>query len=424
MAPRLRQMIKTFGLQESDRSGMVLDQGVRLNPKLSRLEIMPIGGALGTKLPKNTPDLLARTRVTGPSSLKQWTGFFVLLTQPKGTTILFRLGDGVKDYYWSAGANQWIVASPGNWSSEKDVANNIDKWGARQVPVVGGLALQVVVNLATTDEKITPVVDEIRLSYDCDLEFLEDYVVRSFIADLREQLRPIGRIEQASDGSTVTFDLSKIQTPYDVVGLDSVYDATADPDQLSDLGATFDPVTKIVTLPGPVPSGNKIHIRFLWRPEVVVSKSQDYTELAKIPVVIFDDVNVLSELPIRNRPFILNKGTNQGFAFEEAFQADISIPFSFITDKGFDLHSLQGELRRYFANNKRLRSRGQDEFFDLRVSQPFDAATTTSQKELHTGRLLVTIVNAVFYPEDAKQITGVKRFSVTGGNLTFEVSAT
>lgn len=411
-------MIKCFSFEETFREDMTLDQGVRLNPKANRLELMPVGGPLGSSYPTDVGTFYARTRVTLPESLKKWTGFFVLLENKKDfsntvvTDVRYKLNDGTQDFYWNGGANAWVLAAANNWNTEAEVADNIEAFPSR--------SLQVVVMLQTSDPTQTPNVTEVRLSYDSDLEFLEDYVVRSFIEDLREQVRPIGRVESASDGSTLTIDLTEIETPYDIVGLDSVYDGTADPNHLSDLGASFDSVTKVVTLPAAIPSGNTIHVRFLWRPEVVISKSQEYTEIARIPVIIFEGNSIINRRMVRHRPYIVDKSTGEGFAFENGFQADIPIPFAFITDKGFDSHSLAGELKRYFANNRRLRSRGQDEYFSYRVDEAFDGDTTPTQKELHTGRLLVTVLRAVFYPEDAKPITGVKRFTVSGGNLSFE----
>lgn len=413
---RLRKMLKSFSFEDTYRKSMVLDQGVRLNPKKHRLELMPIGGPSGSLYP-TTSNLHARTRVTLPEALKRWTGFFVVDKQTVNfsnqptSKVGFKLNNGDDDYWFNVGAAAWVVAGAGNWNTEAEVAANISTYQFR--------ALQVVVNLETSDKKKTPSVSEVRLSYEADLVFLEDYVVRSFIQDLREQLRPIGRVNYTSDGATLEIDLKKIETPYNIVGLDSVFDLTDDPNELSDLGASYDSVTKIVTLPAAVTTGNTIHVRFLWAPEVVISKSQDYTEISKIPVIVFEDATLLSRAPIRDRPYIIDKTTGHGFMFDDAFQADITIPFAFITDKGFDLHALADELKRYFGNNKLLRSRGQDEWFSLQVDDVFEAALTPSPSELHTGRLLVTVLRAVFYPQDAKSITGVKDFKVVGGQMNF-----
>lgn len=413
--PRFRKMIKSFLFEESYRRDMVdLNSGVRLNPETNRLELTPIGGG---SYP-TTLDLFARTRLTTPEAVRKWTGFFVILNNVKisgnvVTDVRFKISDGISDYYWNTGANAWVVAAPNNWNTEQEVADNIDKWLNQSI--------QILINLSTQNESVTPYVNEVRLLYETDLVFLEDYVVRSFKEDLLENVRPISVIAFDSSGETQK-DLSVIKTPYDIVGIDAIYNNTADEKHFSPLsGVTFNSTTKTVFFPTQ-PSGNRIEIRFIWSPYVVLTQSQDYTEVRKIPVVVFDDVSIENESVIRNRPYVINKGTGNGFVFEEGFQADIRIPLRIITSSRRDLDILSDELKRYFANTTFLRSRGQDENYTYRVSETFNDNSVLSQKELYTGRLTVFIEKAVFYSEDAKPITGVKRFSVTGGNITIEVT--
>lgn len=413
--PRYRKMIKSFLFEESERRHMAdLNSGVRLNPKANRLEITPVG----TGYYPTTLDLHARTRLTTPNAVRKWAGFFAIIENKKVsgsvvTDVRFRLNNGTNDLYWNSGANDWVVASPNNWNTEQEVADHIESFS--------GQSIQVVINLSTQNEGYTPCVYEVRILYETDLIFLEDYVVRSFKEDLLENVRPISKHTFASSGETsVTLDL---QIPYDIIDVDSVYNDTTDPNHLSPLtGVSFNASTKVVTFPAQT-SGNLVTIRFLWRPYVVLTRSQDYTEIAKIPVILIDDTSLENERIVRNRPFVINKGTGDGFVFEEAFQADIRMPLAIITAKKRDLHVLADELGRYFSNNNFLRSRGQDEEYPYRVEEVFNDQTIATQKEVFTGRLIVHIGNAVFYKEDAKPITGVRRFTVTGGNVDFEVSA-
>lgn len=412
--PRFRKMIKTFLFEEHNRRDMVdLNSGVRLNPQTNRLEIMTVGGSYPTTL-----DLFARTRLTTPEAVRKWTGFFVILNNAKiagevVTDVRFRISDGTNDYYWNTGANDWVIAAPNNWNTEQEVADNIDKWLNQSI--------QVIINLSTQNERVTPYVNEVRLLYETDLVFLEDYVVRSFKEDLLDNVRPISVVAFNSSGETQK-DLSVIKTPYDIVDIDAVYNNTVDEKHLSPLsGVSFNPTSKTVFFPAQT-VGDRIEVRFIWRPYVVLTQSQDYTEVRKIPVIVIDDVSIENESVIRNRPYVINKGTGNGFVFEEGFQADIRTPLRIITSSRRDLDILSDELKRYFANTTFLRSRGQDENYTYRVLEVFNDNSTPSQKELYTGRLTVLIEKAVFYSEDAKPITGVKRFSVTGGNVTIEVT--
>jgi len=412
--PRFRKMIKSFLFEEHNRRDMVdLNSGVRLNPQTNRLELTPVGGSYPTTL-----DLYAKTRLTTPEAVRKWSGFFVILHNVKVsgevvTDVRFRISDGTNEYYWNTGANDWVVAAPNNWNTEQEVADNIDKWSNQSI--------QVVINLSTQNESVTPYVNEVRLLYETDLIFLEDYVVRSFKEDLLDNVRPISLYSFNSSGETQK-DLSVIKTPYDIVDIDAVYNSTDDPNHLSPLsGVSFDSVSKNVFFPAQT-SGDRIEIRFIWRPYVVLTQSQDYTEIAKIPVIVIDDVAIENERVIRNRPYVINKGTGNGFVLEEGYQADIRTPLRVITSSRRDLDVLSDELKRYFANTTFLRSRGQDEDYSYRLSQPFNDGSIPSQKGLYTARLTIFIEKAVFYSEDAKPITGVKRFTVTGGNIIIDVT--
>lgn len=414
--PRTRKALKSFLFDESIRSSMaVLDQGVRLHPQRHRLEIAPVNNFYPT-----TPDLYCKTRVTTPGELRKWAGFFVDVKHPAGnkTDARYRLSDGITERYWNAGANDWIAASPNNWNTEQEVCDHIATWPTQ--------AIQIVINLSTTSRTLTPSIREIVLVYETDMNFLEDYVVRSFVATLREELRPISILAITSTGQTAV-DLKRIpsaptpdriQTPYDIVDVDSVYNDTLDPFHMRPLaGVSYNATTKIASLPAQ-PVGHRLSLRFVWRPHVVLTESQDFTEIAKIPVVELGAVEQRDIAVIGDRPYALNKASNQGFAFTEGYQCEIQIPLSIITSTGRDLHALANEIDRKFCNNVMLHSRGQDEYYPCRIDTEFYDASAASQRELYTGRFTVCILNALFFPEDAKPITGVQRFRLLTTNVS------
>ena len=75
------------------------------------------------------------------------------------------------------------------------------------------------------------------------------------------------------------------------------------------------------------------------------------------------------------------------------------------------------ETSRFFANNPMIRVRGQDELYPICDDDglPFDSGASPGQKQIYSASVQARIYNAVFYPEDARPITGVLRFTVTGG---------
>jgi hypothetical protein len=413
--PRYRKWPKCFSFDETQRRNLTF-AGVRLDPTRNRLELAPVAsGLFPTEL-----DLYAKTRVTTPGACRKWASFMVLSKTHRDfrgaqvTDVRFRLNDGTTERYWNQGAQAWIPASPNNWNTEQEVADNIASWPVQ--------SLGVVVNLSTTNPKVTPYVTEIRLLFETDLVALEDYVIRSFVADLKEQLRPISILAIDSTGQT-SIDLNKmLQAPYDVVGVDALYNNTSDPVHMAPVtGWTYDATTKLLLIPAQ-PTGHRLEVRFAWRPHVVLMQSQDYTEIAKIPVVIVDETEVMNTRQIRERPYVMNKATGDGFMFTDGLQGDIQVPLLLIAPSSRDLHVFGEELSRYFANTDLLRVRGQDEFYPIWPDSMFVDRSTPMQKETFSARVQARICNAVFYPEDARPITGVKRFKVTGtGGPTIEV---
>jgi len=406
--PRYRKWMKAFHFEEAARPEMQFT-GVRLHVQRQRLELanVEVDGAYPL-----APDLCARTRVIAPTACRKWGGFMAISTTHTSrgvpvTDVRYRLSDGAVERYWNVGANDWVVASPNNWNTEQEVADHIATWPTQ--------ALGLVINLSTTDPQVTPHVNEVRLLYETDLVSLEDYVVRSFIDELRQRMRPISILEFDSVGQA-TIDLNTLQVPYDIVDVDSVYNKTTDPMRMAPvLGWAYDVPGKLLSLPAQ-PVGDRIEVRFAWRPHVVLTQSQDYTEIAKIPAVVVTAIELQRRRMIRVRPYVLNKGTGQGFAFEEGFQADIRLPLQLIASSARELHAMNEEISRFFANVSSLHSRGQDEFYPLSSDTAYDASGfALSLKETFSARLQARILNAVFYPEDARPITGVSRFAVTGG---------
>ena len=410
---RYRKMIKIFLFEEPYRREMSdLSSGVRLNPSTNRLELQMVGGSYPT-----TTNLLARTRLFSPDCMRKWGGFFVIGENIKYlnqvvTAMQFRLCDGIDDYYWDSISGDWLVASANDWNTEQEIADHIDTYVKT--------SLQIVINLSTQKESVTPYISEIRVLYDSDIIFLEDYLVRSFKQDLLENIRPISIFAFKSTGETEK--ILNMQNPYDIMSIDSVYNHTADPNHLAPLGGTsFDVSTQTLTLPAQ-DIDDVIHVRFIWRPYIALLRSQDYTEIAKIPVVIFENPSIENEHVIWDSRYVINKGTGNGYSLENVVQANIHIPLRIITPSFRDLHVLNDELERFFSNTDSLRSRGQDEYFSYTVSRNFVDVTVPSQKEVYSCEITVNIENALFYYEDAKPITGVQRFSVTDGNVEFEVT--
>ena len=415
MSRRLKKLITVFPFLESNRSRVTLGTDTRLNPGTNRIQLKEDADGLYP----TTADLYVKTWAVNPATIKQWLIFQAEVINKKNrqgtvvTSVGFRLStDGANELYWDGG--DWVAAAAGQWNTEIEVADNI---GALPVATQ---TIQVIINLATTDPRYTPEVVWVKVLWDSDIEWQEDYIARSFVPELRDQLRPIAEYAEDLAAAGATVDLSVVETPYNITGVDSVYNLTADPNKLTDLFQSYDANTKIVTLTGSQPQGDRILVRFLYEPVVALLTSQDYMELAKVPAVILEDVELIDPHNIQPGDSVINKRTGAGYRLTHGYQADIEFQVRWIADKSKDQQRLADELKRFFANNQQLRSRGQDKLYDLWLIDKYDQQATASQDELQAGRLRARIVKAVFYTREAKPVTGVLRFRATGGNLEFE----
>jgi hypothetical protein len=404
---RIKHIIKTLDFEEQNRSRITLGAGTRLLPNQNRLVLSGASGSYSL-----APDLNVKTWSTSPSTLKRWVGFqadVVHKLDALGAPITdarFRLSDGTQELYWNVGAAAWIPAAPNNWNTEAEVANNIAAFP------VANQTIQVVINLRTTNAEYTPAVTSLRLLAETDLEELEDYVWRSLLPDMKARIRPIGEHDIESDGA-LTIDLAndfRIETPYNIMGIDAVYDLATDPRKLVNLYSAYNPATKLVTLTSAPPAGNRIRIRFTYELPIAVNTHQDYIEVAKLPHIVFEDVDGLRFSEAVKSEYVINKATGRGKKVD-ASQSDIELTGRIVTDKSKDLSRIALEVRKY-ADSGLLRSVGQDELYRIQLLDETELRGLPSQQETRTGLFRLRIVKAVFYDSDAVDITGVLNFGV------------
>ena len=409
---RLKKIYKEFNFTEDDRGHTTLGTNVRLNPKKHWIQLKSGNAGYPTD-----PDLFAKTRLTIPQSGRGWKMFQVDVAHYKDqsgviqTSVGFRLStNGADELYWDG--SSWVSANPGDWNTEEEVNAGIASFDSPR-------ALQVVVNLKTNDVRFTPEVSKIRLMFESDIEFQEDYV-RSLLRKLRAKIRPIARLMLASTSDQQSVSLGRIETPYNISQIDSVFDLTADPEKSTDLFSSYDSNVKVITLSAPIPTGNTILVQFEYQPEVAQTTSQDYTEISKIPGVVLEDFRTGQEHQL-GACSLFNKVTSQGYVWRDGFQQDLDVPMTLITNKAFDQHRLADEMKSFFRSDPFLTSLGLDEKFRLWLIEEYDQLTVPAQNDLHTGRLRARIVKALFFPREAETVTCVTSFRVTGGNLSLDL---
>lgn len=410
MARRVKRLIKRFKFEEENRDRIELVSNVRLDPYAHRLKLSEPYQSSG----------VAKTWVTHPQSVKQWLGFQAVITHATeggasgGAPALveitganYRLSDGT-DEYWYNGAS-WEVNTT-DWNTEAEVAANISTF-----PVTSQ-QLQIVIQLTTTNLGFTPELVEIRVLWASDIEFHEDLVYRSLVRALRDEVRPIADYYIKPGAATTTIDLDDypLKTPYNVVGVDSVYDYNDDSDRVVDLLDSYDSGTKVITLNATLPQDHVAIVRFIYEPEVSVTTSQDYHEVAKVPALILDDIDFVDAAPLAANDWVVNKGDGSAVKVYAPIQGDLEVTLLALTDKGVDQQRLKEALQQFFGNNPTLQSTGLDEAYTLWLIDEYDMRNTPSPADIHTGRVRFRIRDVVVYARDSVDSFGVQRFNLTG----------
>lgn len=407
---RLKKIPYEFEFIERNRAKVTLGTGTRLDPEGQGLMLV---ADLSTGLYSTDDDLTVLTWIYRPNSVKGWIGFEVIETPGTVdynqivTSLGFRLSDGTDQYFWNG--SEWEV-SVEDWNDEGEIANNISSFSFAEKK------LGVVINLKTTNSQVTPIVKSIKILFLSDIELKEDIIYDSFIGDLESNIRVKGRhlftLSENSDEIDLKTDYP-LETPYNIPSLDGVYNHTDDPDHNENLLVSFDAAVRNIVLSEEVESGKSVWVDFFWVPEFSVSTSLDFNEPEKVPCVILDDLKQLGGAGVIAENSVINRATGLGYLVQYT-QADLQFVIRFMTDKAIDMLRLSDETRRYFANNKILRSVGLDREYDSQIISDWDMLSSAGERGLIEANMTVQILRALFFEKEAEAVTSVKKLYLTG----------
>lgn len=412
MPRRLLDIIKLFEFTRETRSRLDLSGGLRCLPGdfidgPSRIELP------GTATGYDTADTLtAVTWTFNPLSVKEWRGFQAVIEHTYNddgdplTFARYRVSDGATTYWWD-GAAWTVVVTPTDWNTEEQVAANISAF-----PLTAR-SIRFVINLYTTDETVTPKLFALKVLYGSDVQHQEDYITRSLIPTLKESIRIIGRVivAQVTTGTTIT--LPELETPYDVVDVDSVFDETADPNHLVDLLDSYNSGTREITLTTSIAEDTNLFIQFVYRPLVAHRTSRDFDEVDRVPSVGIVDVNYMGNKELKDDT-VINRGAGTGVKVLGGKMRDIEMTIQVIADKLVDYQRLIQAVTEHFTANTLLRARGIDEEFSVMVVEPPSMMTAVNSNDTHAGQLRVRILNAVFLERGSTEVFTVTRFNMVG----------
>lgn len=402
---RTRRLVKSFEWRDQDRNEVTLGPNTRIDPKTNTAKL--IADSATGEFP-TTADLFVASRVTEPLALRRWIGFEAVVRNEfdslgvATTGAQFRLTDGTDERYWDGAA--WAVATPSDWNTEQEIADNIDAWDV----AVLGQRLGVIVNLFTNDEDATPELVRVKVLMECVIEFQEDMIYRSFVPLLRSSIRPIGRhvFPMPATGTTFTRAQLGLEAGYNVVDIDSVHDfdaMSAAEQELAirgfigaapDLFNAYDPGTETVTLTGPITLGTRLLVRFIYAPEVAVNTSQDYVEQGRIPALVIDDIELIDtvEAPAGD-DHVANRGAGTAVIVPSPEQGHLQMTLIGMADKQVDAHRFSEEINRFFANTPFVVSTGIDEPYRLWLIDEYAEIGEPGQNEIHQGKAMLRILH-------------------------------
>lgn len=392
------KVVKCFTFREKHRDSVELGTGTRMNPRTNRIQLLRDP----TTLKYSTDDdLYVRTWVSNPQAVKKWLGFDVVASHPTDcngdpiTSVAFKLSDGTSDYYWDGYA--WAPAGSSDWSTEAEVADNIETFP------ISSKKLQIVINLKTTDGDYTPELALIRVLYEVCIDFQSDLIYGSLIPALAEKVNPVAAhvFIVSNSSSVVNINQVKLETPYKIKGVHSVFNHSVDTTHDNDIFVTYDESSQNLILSQSIAAGQAVWINFLYEPMIAVTTSQDFNEVERIPAILFSSIDLVDANERQIDDFVRNKGQGTAWIVPAPIQGDLQITLQMLTDKAADNRRLATEVQRFFGKNPILRSTGLDEEYRLWLIDEYGDRTTTGQKEVHTSEATFRIVGVRIWNKDA-----------------------
>lgn len=326
-------------------------------------------------------DIWFRTWVTNPLALRELMMVQVFAYSPEGTSYQVRLYDGTDHYYWNG--ISWVVAGTSDWNTEAEINANIGSFN-----VLPNRRFAIVVNLITTDKYITPYVREIRVLMKLKISYLDDIIFRSLINKMSTDIRPVGNFPlPAVTSDTTEIDLNNynLDTNFNITDIDSVYDYSSDSELLYDILDSYNPTTKIITLSSTILSGNIPFIIFKYAPKIVYTTDQDYIEVASIPSIVLQRLEVPTSQSYSKlaEETIIDRGTYDGYKVKEPWRATIQFRVHCENDKSTDQMRMMEALLQFFDDNELLRSVGIDEYYRMYITKEMrDLISPTSSGQL------------------------------------------
>jgi hypothetical protein len=371
-------------------------------------------------------DLYVRTPTARPGAVRRLLMIHVTAETPEGTSVGLRIWDGAADKFWDGAG--WETAGPGDWNTEAEVSAHLPT-----LPVIANRAFAVTLNLLTTDAKVTPVVSHVAVLWEGEVDWLNDLLLDSLTATVQEEaIFPVEMALPPLPADATSIDLTEYRDEADLTltGAEAVYDHAADPGHLTDLLASYNPGTKVLTLSGAgIPAAGVPFLRMRARAQVAWDTNQDWEELGTLPQVVLRDAEtVLSSFyPMSAGRGIVRKDTGDGVEIPAPFRSTFRIEMEVRTNRSREQARLLEALTTLLAVGPSaeagpfLRSRGTDRRFRIHLMDQFNAqAPALDDADVRTFRAEFRLEDLTQQLRGARDASGVRRLKLSWSGIDVE----
>lgn len=394
----INRLIKNFIFDEKIRSSLIFSDTskIRLNSddlRFPRIELKANSGLFSTD-----PDIFVETPFTTPNALLKWLKIETIKMGdelPLGTSIGFKVKTPTGNYFWNG--SSWANANLSDWMSELDFNANFASF---PISLAGSRSIGIIINLRTTDPKLTPQVTALKLLGEFDIDCLDDIVYETFIRKLNTEFRSTSKVAFPLGQASNSVDLKAIleNKSYNITGIRSVYNVTDDPIKATNLfdsyapgaprqdGFTFEP--GIVQFQSSLVAGKLIEVTFEYVPEIMVNTGQDYFEPATFPSLVIEEIETIDRAGFtaqdsvgHGRDLIRDIPNLVGVVQYSPEVKTIRVNYAVFTNLQLDQMRLSQDISSFFCANHSLRSYGLDTEYDLDVGEKINNSRTKTKRE-------------------------------------------
>lgn len=398
MAEQLETLIKCLEFTEVQRADIIFTGDVRLDPKVNKVQLkVDQFGDYPT-----TGDHYVISELFQPAAVREWSHFQAFISHEKdGLTSItgegFRLHDGTDQFWWNGSA--WAVNTT-NWNTENEVAANISAFPTTAKKI------RVAVRLTSSDNTKTPSLEMVKIGWKAKVKYLEDIIYRTLVPYFRG-LRPVTDYAfrvQFPGGSTLELgtavDASGI--PFNLIGVDSVFDHTSDPGHLTDLVSSYNPGTRQVTLSSSIPVGDYAFCQVIVEPEVSVHMaSQDFLEVEKVPAIIIQDIRSVNSSALSQDDHVVNKSDGSAIRVVAPYRFDLEFSILALAPGAVDLLRMIENIVDLLENTPLITSAALDRKYRLWMVDEFQIITDPNKSGSHSARSTFIIKDVLAWKRPA-----------------------